>query len=186
METGIKKREDGGFLSPQDVIKRFNLREGDLVIDFGCGSGYWATVMAKIVGAGGLILAIDPYEENLRILKDKATKAGLGNIKYFKAPYSSKNIPVPEKADLILISNVLSLIETDKELISSAKANAKKGTKLVVIDWKKESKMGPKSGSGANIEDIILNAEKNGFRFKKLLPCGAHHFGLYFEFEGTK
>lgn len=182
MGNYLKTEDKTGFLSPTNVVGHFNLKPGDIVIDFGSGSGFWAIPIAKIVGAKGLVLALDPYEENLRVLKDKAAREGLGNIRYFKAPYSSKNIPVPEKADLILISNILSLIETDKYLLSSTKKNAKKGTKMVIIDWNKESRVGPKAGKRIDVEEIILEAERAGFEFKKLLPSGAHHHGLYFEY----
>jgi ubiquinone/menaquinone biosynthesis C-methylase UbiE len=180
----LKKKEP--FLSPATVINTFDLKEGDVVIDFGSGSGYWALPMARIVGSKGLVIAIDNYEENLRVLKNRATKEGINSIRYFKAPYSSKNIPITEKADLILISNILSLVDTDKDLVSSVRSNSVFGTKLVVIDWNKESKIGPKSELRINVEEVITMAEKVGFVFKKLLPTGSDHIGIYFEFEGKK
>jgi ubiquinone/menaquinone biosynthesis C-methylase UbiE len=182
--TVIHPRKKEAFLSPIKVIEQMGLLEGNVVIDFGCGSGYWALPMAKIVGTKGLVIAIDTYEENLRVLKSKAQKEGVNNIRYFKAPYSSKNIPVTEKADLILISNILSLVETDSSLVSSVKANAMFGTKLVIIDWNAESTIGPKKELRINTEEVISMAEKVGFVFKKLLPCGSDHIGIYFEFEG--
>jgi ubiquinone/menaquinone biosynthesis C-methylase UbiE len=184
MVQTVNDNPRSGFLTPVKVISEMGLREGDVVIDFGSGSGFWSIPMAKIVGSKGLILAIDPYEENLRVLKDKAGKENLINIRYFKAPYSSKMIPVSEKADLILISNILSLIKTDKELLLSVKKNSKPGTKLVVIDWDKKSMLGPKDSEKIDIEEVILEVKKSGFEFKKLLPTGAHHDGLYFERGG--
>jgi predicted methyltransferase len=182
--TVIHPRKKEAFLSPAKVIEAFGLLQGNVVIDFGCGSGYWALPMAKIVGTKGLVIAIDTLEENLKVLKSRATKEGLNNIRYFKAPYSSKSIPVPEKADLILISNILSLVDTDISLVSSVKANAMFGTKLVIIDWNSDSKIGPKKEQRINVEGVITMAEKVGFVFKKLLPCGSDHIGIYFEYEG--
>lgn len=178
----MKKKE--GFLSPQKVISAVELEQGEVVIDFGSGSGYWAIPMAKIVGAKGLVFAIDAKEENLRIVKDKANSKGLNNIRYFKAPYSSKTIPIPEKADFILISNILSETKRECSLVSSAKKNAKKGTRLVIIDWNAESRVGPAKEHRVDIEEVLLTAQKAGFEFKRLLPAGDHHFGLYFVFNG--
>lgn len=180
----IVPKKKQSFLSPSTVVEELDIKEGNVVIDFGSGSGYWAMPIAKKVGPKGLVIAIDPYEENLRVLKSKAVREGLNNLRYFKAPYSSKRIPVPEKADLIVISNILSLVDTDIELVASTKANAMLGTKLIIVDWSKESQIGPKKELRINEEEVITVAEKTGFVFKKLLATGSDHIGLYFEYEG--
>lgn len=184
MTINPRNKNEMGFLTPSKVINIIGLEPGNIVIDFGCGSGFWALPMAKIVGQKGLILAVDPYEENLRVLKDNAAREGVSNIRYFRAPYSSPNIPLTERADLILISNILSLVSTDKDLVASLKKNARLGTKLVIIDWNKDSSIGPKEKDRINVEDLMLVAEKGGFQFKKLLPCGEHHTGMFFVYIG--
>lgn len=174
------------FLSPAEVIGSLDVKPEEIIIDFGSGSGFWTIPLAKKVGAKGLVIAIDNAAENLEIIKSKADRLGLSNTKYLKAPYSSSSIPAKEKADLILISNILSLVDSDSKLISSTKNNAKVGTKLVVIDWNNSSELGPKNKSRVNQEDVIIAANKAGFSFKKLIDAGTHHFGLYFIYEGNK
>lgn len=180
----LSSRIKQDFLSPKKVIEHFGLQKEQTVLDFGAGAGYWAIPMAKMVGLKGMVTATDAREENLHIIKAKAQREGLSNIRLLKAAYSSNGLNLKDQFDLILISNILSWSKTDKEFLLSLSKNAKKGTKLVVIDFKKESPMGPKSSEKAEIEKIVGIAEKAGFIFRKLLPTGSHHFGLYFEYQG--
>lgn len=174
------------FLEPAKVIESLKLSPGEVVIDFGCGSGHWAIPMAQKVIPGGKVYAIDEYDANLELVKTDSQKKGLTNIICKKAPYSAGKIPVSEDADLILISNILSEISNDNELIHSAKKNAKSGTKLVIIDWSKNNllEVGPRQEERSTEEEIIISARKAGFEFKRLLESGTHHFGLFFEYQG--
>lgn len=172
------------FLNPKKVIESLNLEKGQTVIDFGCGSGFWVIPFSEAVGSKGKVFALDQLDSNLEIVRSKAQVRGFSNITYKKVPYESGEIPVSEKADLILISNILSLIENDEDLIMSAAKNARPDTKLVIIDWNKKSQFGLRDAEKSTEEEIILLAKKAGFEFRKLLAGGSYHFGLYFEYVG--
>lgn len=172
------------FLTPGKIIESFSLKSGDTIIDFGSGPGFWTIIMAEKVVPGGKVYAVDQFETNLEIIKSKAQAKGLTNIIYKKSLYSAGKISVSDKADLILISNILSLIKNDESLILSARENAKEGTKLVIVDWSKKSKLGPKEVEKSSEEEVIILAKRAGFTFKKILESGSHHFALYFEYKG--
>lgn len=179
LHTYLKKQT---FLNPKEVARSLGLEAGQTVIDFGCGPGFWVIPFAEIVGNKGKVFAIDQLDSNLEIIRSKARAKCLSNITYKKAPYSNGEISVSDKADLILISNILSLIENDTELIESTANNAHLDTKLVIIEWNKKSHFGLKETEKRTEEDIILKAKKAGFEFRKLLSVGSYHFGLYFEY----
>lgn len=179
-------RDKHDFLKPDLAISDIAISIDDVVIDFGCGSGFWTIPIAKIVGPKGLVLAIDPRESKLTFVRSKADKLGLSNIRYIKAPLSSITMPVTEIADCIIISNILSKIDNDLSLVFSCRKNSKPGTKLVIIDWNEKSKLGPKSNKRVDVEIVMKEAERSGFEFKKLLNAGSDHFGLYFEYKGGK
>lgn len=170
------------FLSPKKVIEKIAVAEGETVIDFGCGSGFWSVLLAKKVGSKGRVIAIDAKEENLSLI----ARSDLANVKLFQAPYSLKALPVSDKADVILFANVLSFNKYWKKLIESVPENSKKGTRLVVIDWAEEKFLTDHSRCESWVEDIILTARKKGFTLKRMLETGDFHFGLYFEYEGGK
>lgn len=171
------------FLSPEQVVSELDLKPGERVIDFGAGPGYWSIPMAKLVGTGGHIYVTDPKETNLSVIKSKAERLGLDNISYFKAPYDCKVLPVQTKVDLILCSNILSLVSSPIEVLKSIRRLAQGGTRLVIIDWNDKTPVGPDANERVNTHELIGNLDKLGFEFKKLLSAGAHHTGLYFEYK---
>lgn len=174
------------FLSPIEILENcFQIEKGKSVIEFGAGSGYWTTLLAKKVGSSGSIYAIDNNESSLSVIKRKVENLGLKNTKLFVAPYSSKGIPIKEKADYILLTNILSLSKNWHSLIRSTKNNAKKDAKLLIVDWKEEKVLGHNQ-INEWIEEIILAAKEAGFEFRKLVDAGDFHFGLYFEHKGGK
>ncbi|MDD3679160.1 MAG: methyltransferase domain-containing protein [Patescibacteria group bacterium] len=171
------------FLSPEDVIESLDFLPGDKVLDFGAGTGFWAIPIAKKVGRNGHVFVTEQSSENLAMIKNKAERVGLDNISYFIAPYDASQMPIQTKIDVMIVANIISEIEDDRMIFERAKKLAKEGTRLIIIDWKSESKIGPRKEKRINEEDIILKAARTSFEFKKLLSAGEQHTGMYFVFN---
>lgn len=171
------------FLRPGEVIADLDLGQGETVLDFGAGAGFWSVPLAEAVGGAGHVFVTDPKPENLSVIKTKAERQGLDNLSYFHASYNSKLMPIQTKVDLILCANILSAIVEHDQLLGNFKKLAKDGTRLVIIDWNEKSVAGPKKERRIDNEEIILKLSKLGFEFKKLLSAGAHHTGLFFVYE---
>jgi ubiquinone/menaquinone biosynthesis C-methylase UbiE len=60
--------EKDGF----DFLKRVGLKEGQAVLDFGCGEGHYAIPAAKVVGKKGRVYALDKDTIRLTGLKELA------------------------------------------------------------------------------------------------------------------
>ncbi len=170
------------FLNPEQVVDELALEPGMKVLDFGAGAGFWSIPLAQKVGAAGHVYVTDPKVANLSLVKSKATKLGLENMSFFKAPYSGEEMPIQTKLDLILVANVLSFGGDREKILLWAKKLAKGGTRLVIVDWSDKSKIGPKEDL-VDVEALLLSAAKKGFVFKKLLSAGSHHTGMYFIYE---
>jgi len=65
----------------QQKWQQFNLvKEGQTILDYGCGTGSFAIPAARIVGMRGKIYALDCFPRQLEIVKERARKEGLTNI----------------------------------------------------------------------------------------------------------
>lgn len=62
--------------SPKRIVGAY-VREGDRVLDIGCGPGYFTRAMARMVGESGCVVAADLQEEMLAMLRELAEKEGL-------------------------------------------------------------------------------------------------------------
>ena len=55
------------------------VREGMLVVEAGCGMGYFTLTLAHMVGASGKVVALDIQEEMLSVLRKRALKRGVSD-----------------------------------------------------------------------------------------------------------
>jgi len=62
------------------VLERAGLEEGQVVLDFGCGSGNYSIPAAKIVKHTGKVYAVDRDSSKLKELAGRMKREGLGNI----------------------------------------------------------------------------------------------------------
>jgi len=53
------------------------VREGMIVADIGCGMGFNAIALARMVGEDGRVLAVDVQDKMLDVLRKRAARAGL-------------------------------------------------------------------------------------------------------------
>jgi ubiquinone/menaquinone biosynthesis C-methylase UbiE len=58
-------------------ILRGCMKEGDTVLDLGCGPGVFSIAMAEMVGDIGRVISVDIQDEMLQILKQKSVSKGL-------------------------------------------------------------------------------------------------------------
>ncbi|MEA1963984.1 MAG: class I SAM-dependent methyltransferase [Candidatus Aerophobetes bacterium] len=68
----------------KEVLKRVGTKGGEIVLDFGCGSGNYTIPTAKIVGFKGKVYGLDEDGYKLKELEEKAKAAGLQNIELIK------------------------------------------------------------------------------------------------------
>lgn len=65
------------FIYRPDRLAERYVKPGDLVLDFGCGPGFFTREFAKKAGDTGTVIAVDLQEEMLRLLREKLEPEGL-------------------------------------------------------------------------------------------------------------
>jgi ubiquinone/menaquinone biosynthesis C-methylase UbiE len=66
-----------GLVQNPEAILRGLIREGETVVDLGCGPGFFTLPMARMVGVTGRVVAVDLQEEMLAQMRRRAENAGL-------------------------------------------------------------------------------------------------------------
>lgn len=99
MDNALRRR-----IHPAEKILSPYVKEGMRTVDFGCGFGHYSLGMARIVGSGGLVTAVDVQQKMLDKTMERAKKAGVENIinLHLCRPDS---IGIDILADFVLASN---------------------------------------------------------------------------------
>jgi len=67
------------LLHEPEKILATHVKPGMTVMDFGCGMGFFAISMARLVGSHGRVVAVDLQQRMLDVLRKRAAKAGVAD-----------------------------------------------------------------------------------------------------------
>lgn len=88
------------------------LREGEVVVDLGCGGGMDVFLAARKVGATGRVIGIDMTAEMLERARAGQQKLGLTNVEFFQTTID--RLPLPDNSVDCVISNCVINLVPDK------------------------------------------------------------------------
>jgi len=155
------------FQKPDEVMKAFELRPGMNVADVGCGSGYFTVKVAKEIGPGGKVWAIDAWQDMLDYLERRLLIEGLDNVELVKVERDDPRIP-RGAADMILMVDVFHYISERVAYGEKLREGLAPGGRLIVIDYipksLEERPWGPPPSQHLSEADLTADLEKAGFR----------------------
>lgn len=122
---------------PDEVIKAMGLREGQTVADIGCGSGYYTRRLAKAVGTGGKVYAVDIQPEMIEILKTLAGKEGLGNIEPVLGEAADPRLP-EASVDWILLVDVYHEFQEPAAMLAAMAECLKAEGRVALVEYRAE------------------------------------------------
>lgn len=76
------KVSDAQFESGRMLVDRMGIKNGDIVLDIGCGTGRLALYVSKIVGPSGSLTGIDPSPYRVGIADRKCKGMALNNVRF--------------------------------------------------------------------------------------------------------
>ncbi len=173
----------GGFINPQKVIAQLNIKPGMVVADFGCGHGYFTLPVAKKVGKGGRIYAIDVLNEALEAVRSSAQLEGVVNIETRRGNLEiSGGSGLPDDSmDMVLLHNVLFQSQKKPAIVKEVKRALKIGGLFILVDWRKDNaSFGPQGGWRMSFDEARTIAQEEGFVFRQVFDAGEYHYGLMF------
>jgi ubiquinone/menaquinone biosynthesis C-methylase UbiE len=161
-----------------------DIKEGDTILDAGCGDGFISIAASKLVGKSGKIFAVDIDGYSIERLNNEIELNNINNIESIKADIS-QSLPLDENIiDICLMVNVFhGLVENDEieKSLREIKRMVKEGGTFEIIEFKKvDSYPGPPKSvrlSPDQVESLL-----NGFDFKKqnFFDIGSYHYGMLF------
>src|SRR5216683_1586966 len=91
------------------------LKPGETVLDLGSGGGIDVLLSAKRVGSTGFAYGLDMTDEMLALAERNRAAAGAENVRFLKGHI--EQIPLPDKAVDVIISNCVINLSADKDAV---------------------------------------------------------------------
>ena len=170
------------FVVPDTVASHFSLMDGDVVADFGAGTGYFLKALATRVGTGK-VYACEIQKALVEKIGTQAQQLGLHNVFPLWCDLEEpQGIKILTGAvDVGILVNTLFQIENKETAIKEMGRVIRSGGKFFIIDWSESfDGLGPRPEHVVSIADVTALCEANEFIYEREYPAGGHHYGLAF------
>lgn len=131
-----KRAEAADEISAREAyLDLLGIKEGDRVLDVGCGSGVVTRAIAKRVGTSGRVVGVDPSGAFLTVAREIADKSGLGERIEFREG-SAASLPVKDgEFDAAVAVTVLAHMHDGPKAVPELVRAVRPGGRIGVFDF---------------------------------------------------
>jgi ubiquinone/menaquinone biosynthesis C-methylase UbiE len=122
---------------PDEVIAAMKLRDGAVVAEIGCGTGFFSRRLAKAVGPHGTVYAEDIQPEMLDLLKKYAAEDGDTNIVTVLGTETDPKLP-GRRMDWILLVDVYHEFQEPAPMLAKIRQALKPGGRIALVEYRAE------------------------------------------------
>jgi cyclopropane fatty-acyl-phospholipid synthase-like methyltransferase len=172
----LERPERDAYQKPEQVMATLAFRPGERVADVGAGSGYFTRRIARVVGPGGTVWAIDIAPDVLAYLEARVAEEGLGNVRVHRVSADDPQLP-PAGIDTVLMVDTLHYVpkEGRADYARKLRAGLAPGGRVVIVDFRpkpiEERPWGPPPEQKMSREEVDAAMAEAG-----LVPVRVHEF----------
>lgn len=155
---------------PAEVIRAMGLKEGDVVADLGCGTGWFARRMAKVVAPRGKVYAVDIQPEMLDLLRGYLQKEGVANVEPVLGTETDPKLP-PGRLDWILMVDVFHELQQPKPMLEAIRRSLKPTGRVALVEYRLEGTSAShiRPEHRMSVEQVMAEWPPAGFRLVQTL-----------------
>jgi ubiquinone/menaquinone biosynthesis C-methylase UbiE len=129
----VVEAERDQWQRPSDVIEALDLKSGNVVVDLGCGSGYFTLKLSAPVGKNGRVLAEDIRKLPLAFLWARRIQRGQHNVHIVLGEPNDPQLPA-QRVNAVLIANTYHEFTNSQAILGHVTQSLVSGGRLVVVD----------------------------------------------------
>ena len=133
LERSSREREERTDL----LLAALQLQPGDVVADIGAGTGYFTLPMARMVGEGGRVLAVDIQPEMLAIIEQRMEAEGVENIETLLAEPCNPGL-APASVDMVLLVDAYHEFACPREVMQVVADSLRPDGRVILVEYRGE------------------------------------------------
>ena len=157
---------------PSELIEKLAINSSDVVVDFGCGPGYFTVELSK---KAKKVVAVDISPEMLKKVQNKSQKAGIKNIDFLQSDGKSLQLE-DNSVDLILLVTVYHEVGDSEAVLKEFRRVLEREGKLVIVEVIKKGVF--PSAPVQNPEALKAEIEAGDFKHEQTTPY--KNYGVLF------
>jgi ubiquinone/menaquinone biosynthesis C-methylase UbiE len=166
---------------PAAVIRTMGLKDGDVVADLGCGTGFFARRMARAVSPRGTVFGVDIQPEMLDLMKGYLEKEGVTNVVPVLGAADDPRLPAAG-LDWILLVDVYHEFQEPRPMLAKIREALKPTGRVALIEYRSEgttaSHINPEHRMSS--EQVLAEWRPAGFRLVQQLEfLPTQHFFIF-------
>ncbi|MGH7356004.1 MAG: class I SAM-dependent methyltransferase [Candidatus Rokuibacteriota bacterium] len=165
---------------PAALVRALGLRRGQVVAEIGAGPGYFTRRLARAVGPGGHVFAVDPEAAVLDVLRRRLARRGVRNVTPVLSREDDPLLP-RGRCQVAVLINVYHHLHGAGPFLRRLVAALPRGARVVNVDWNEDSEFGPPPRRRVPRARFLRDARRAGLRLvaeRRLLP---HQYFLVLE-----
>jgi predicted methyltransferase len=148
---------------PSDVIRALDLKPGSVVVDLGCGSGYFTLKLSAPVGPSGSVLAEDIRRLPLVFLWIRTVQRGQHNVHIIVGERDNPHLPT-QGVNAALIANTYHEFTDSHSILAHLFLSLVSGGRLVVVDREPRPDATGSRGTAVGLHEVSANQVESELR----------------------
>jgi cyclopropane fatty-acyl-phospholipid synthase-like methyltransferase len=149
------------------MLANLGVKRGMTICDMGCGNGFYAVQLAKMVGEAGKVYGVDVQPEMLTFLQQRAAAENVTNIETILGTLTDPKLP-KGKMDLILLVDVYHEFSNPEQMLAAMRDALSPEGVCALVEFRAEDPNVPiKPEHKMTKAQIMKEWPVNGFKLVK-------------------
>jgi ubiquinone/menaquinone biosynthesis C-methylase UbiE len=140
-DSGFAQGARETWQPPEKILDAIGVKPGMRVGEVGAGRGYFTFPLARRVGPGGAVFANDISTSSLEVIRERAGREGLANIRIVEGAVEDPLFP-EKNLDMVVMVYVLHELERPIPFLKNLRSYLKPGASLAIIEGNSTAEKG--------------------------------------------